>query len=72
MIAAATRGRPATLEADKAYDVAAHIVRLRAIGVTPNVAQNTSGWRSAIDGRTTRYGGYAVSQHLLNQIGGRC
>jgi hypothetical protein len=28
--------------------------------VRPHVAQNTSGRSSAIDGRTTRHGGYAV------------
>ena len=30
-------------------------------GVTPHVAQNTSNRRSAIDGRTTRHAGYAIS-----------
>ena len=29
--------------------------------MTPHVAQNTSNRRSAIDGRTTRHSGYAVS-----------
>ena len=38
---------------------AEHVAALRAIGVTPHVAQNTSGRRSAIDGRTTRHAGYA-------------
>ena len=33
----------------------------RVCGVTPHVAQNTANRRSAIDGRTTRHGGYAVS-----------
>jgi hypothetical protein len=42
-----------TLGADKAYDVAAYIDRLRAIRVTPHVAQNIANRRSAIDGRTT-------------------
>jgi hypothetical protein len=42
-----------TLGADKAYDVAAFIDRLRAIRVTPHVAQNIANRRSAIDGRTT-------------------
>ena len=28
--------------------------------VTPHVAQNTSGRSSAIDGRTTRHGGYGT------------
>ena len=48
MIGAATRSRRATLGADKAYDAAEHVARLRAIGVTPHVAQNTSGRRSAL------------------------
>ena len=68
MIAQATRGRRATLGADKAYDAAEHIARLRAIGVTPHVAQNTTGRRSAIDGRTTRHAGYAISQRLRKRI----
>ena len=38
MIQAAARGRRATFRADKAYDAAYHIARLRAIGVTPHVA----------------------------------
>jgi hypothetical protein len=36
--------------------------------VTPHVAQNTSGRSSAIDGRTTRHAGYAVSQRIRKQI----
>jgi hypothetical protein len=38
------------------------VAGVRARGVTPHVAQNTTNRRSAIDGRTTRHGGYAVSQ----------
>lgn len=68
MIAAATRKSRATLGADKAYDAAEHVAALRAIGVTPHVAQNTSGRRSAIDRRTTRHAGYAVSQRLRKRI----
>lgn len=68
MIRAATRGRRATPGVDKAYDAAEHIARLRAIGVTPQVAQNTSRCRFAIDGRTTRHAGYAVSQRLCKRI----
>src|SRR5277367_6353470 len=51
-----------TLGADKAYDAAEHIARLRQLGVTPHVAQNTNGRRAAIDARTTRHPGYAISQ----------
>ena len=36
--------------------------------VTPHVAQNMSGRRSAIDRRTTRHGGYAVSQRIRKRI----
>ena len=57
-----------TLGADKAYDAAAHIAVLRRLGVTPHVAQNSSGRRSAIDGRTTRHKGYAVSQRIRKRI----
>ena len=37
-------------------------------GVTPHVAQNTSGRSSAIDGRTTRHRGYALSQRLRKRV----
>jgi hypothetical protein len=53
---------------DKAYDTADHVTNLRAINVTPHVAQNDSitstgkRRRSAIDGRTTRHQGYGISQ----------
>jgi IS5 family transposase len=53
--------RRRTLAADKAYDTADFVAGCRAIGVTPHVAQNTTNRRSAIDARTTRHGGYAVS-----------
>ena len=36
--------------------------------MTPHVAQNTSGRRSAIDGRTTRHVGYGISQRLRKRI----
>jgi len=39
------------------------------VQVIPVVAQNTSGRRSAIDGRTTRHGGYAVSQRIEEAFG---
>ena len=50
-----------TLAADKAYDTADFVAEMRRLGVTPHVTQNTKGRRSAIDGRTTRHLGYAVS-----------
>jgi hypothetical protein len=36
------------------YDVADFVAALRALNITPHLAQNTSGRRSAIDRRTTR------------------
>jgi transposase len=50
-----------TLGADKNYDTRDGVRELRERRVTPHVAQNTSGRSSAIDGRTTRHPGYAVS-----------
>ena len=61
-------GRRITVGEDKAYDTADHVTNLRAINVTPHVAQNDSitsagkRRRSAIDGRTTRHQGYSISQ----------
>jgi transposase len=64
----ADRPQPITLGADKAYDAEDFINELRSMKVTPHVAQNTSGRSSAIDGRTTRHGGYAVSQRIRKRI----
>ena len=36
--------------------------------MTPHVTQNTSGRRSAIDGRTTRHAGYAISQRIRKRV----
>ena len=57
-----------TLAADKAYDVADFVARLRGANVTPHVAQNNKNRRSAIDERTTRHPGYAVSQRIRKRI----
>jgi transposase len=52
-----------TLAADKAYDTKDFVRGCRDRGVVPHVTQNEYGnRRSAIDGRTTRHAGYAVSQ----------
>jgi hypothetical protein len=65
-------GRPGnhriTLGADKACDVAGFVADLRDYNVTPHVAQNTANRRSAIDGRTTRRPGYAVSGRVRKRI----
>ncbi len=53
---------------DKAYDTRELVQSLRALKATPHVAQNHNGRRSAIDGRTTRHPGYAVSQRLRKRV----
>ena len=62
------RRRRLTVGEDKAYDTADHVAALREIGVTPHVKRNDAETktgrrrRSAIDARTTRHRGYALSQ----------
>jgi hypothetical protein len=51
-----------TVAADKGYDTRDLVAGLRAMDVTPHVTQHTTGRRSAIDARTTRHPGYAISQ----------
>ncbi len=60
--------RPKTLGGDKNYDTRDCVAAIRGCGVTPHVAQNTSNRRSAIDGRTTRHPGYAVSQRIRKRV----
>jgi hypothetical protein len=57
-----------TLAADRAYDTQGFVSDLRALDVTPHVTQNTTGRRSAIDGRTTRHPGYVASLRLRKRI----
>ena len=57
-----------TVGGDKGFDTAGFVAVLRQLKATPHVAQNTSNRRSAIDGRTTRHGGYAVSQRIRKRI----
>jgi IS5 family transposase len=64
----ADRPKAITLGADKAYDAEDFVNELRSMNVTPHVAQNTSGRSSAIDGRTTRHSGYALSQRIRKRI----
>lgn len=59
---------PTTLGADKNYDTRDCVKDLRTRKVTPHVTQNTSGRRSAIDGRTTRHEGYRVSQRIRKRV----
>jgi transposase len=68
MIVRHSPGARLTLGADKGYDAASFVADMRALNVTPHIAQNVSGRRSAIDGRTTRHPGYAVSQQKRKRI----
>jgi transposase len=64
----ADRPQRITLGGDKGFDTQDFVAELREVNVTPHVAQNTNGRRSAIDGRTTRHPGYAVSQRIRKRI----
>jgi len=60
-----------TVGGDKGFDVPSFVEEVRVRGVTPHVAQKVKG--SAIDGRTTRHDGYAISQRkrqLIEQVFG--
>ncbi len=58
-----------TVGGDKNFDTREFVRKLRRIGVTPHVAQNTERWGgSAIDERTTRHPGYAISQQKRKRI----
>jgi hypothetical protein len=62
------RFHPETVGLDKGYDTRDLVAKLRAPDITPHVAQNTAGRRSAIDGRTTRHAGYAISQRIRMKV----
>jgi transposase len=66
--------RRITLGADRGYDVAAFVTALRDRQVTPHIAADRRISKhgverhSEIDGRTTRHGGYAISQRIRKRI----
>ncbi len=64
----AERPPPITLGGDKNYDTKDFVMELRERAVAPHVAQNDTNRRSAIDGRTTRHPGYAVSMRIRKRI----
>jgi len=63
-----------TLGADKAYDVAEFVAELRQRKVTPHIAidghltKTGKRRKTALDARTTRHPGYAVSQRIRKRI----
>ena len=66
VMVARTLTKPATLGADKGYDVAEFVDALREAKVTPHVAQKAK--HSAIDGRTMRHAGYKQSLKIRKRI----
>jgi transposase len=69
-----SRSRRITLGADKAYDVTQFVHDLRGRSVTPHIAidghvrKNGTPRKTAVDGRTTRHIGYAISQRCRKRI----
>src|SRR5271168_2261249 len=58
-----------TVGGDKGFDTAEFVAECRHMNVTPHVARNTGRpGGSAIDARTTRHSGYAVSQKKRKRI----
>jgi len=62
------RKRRIQVAADKAYDEAVFVERMRQMRVTPQVNQYTGQRRSAIDQRTTRHPGYEQGQRKRRNI----
>lgn len=54
-----------TVSGDRGYDDAGFVDSLRSLNATPHVAQKQ---RSAVDARTTRHPGYAVSQRIRKRV----
>ena len=62
-------GRRRTFGGDKNYDTQEVVAVARELGTTPHVTQNVNrSGGSAIDARTTRHAGYAMSQHCRPRI----
>src|SRR5271157_4254630 len=61
--------RRITLAGDKGYDTRDFVANCRTLGVTPHVAQNEARpGGSALDPRTVRHPGYAISQSIRKQV----
>jgi transposase len=60
--------RQVTLGGDKGYDTRGFVAATRELNVTPHVAQNDRHRHSAIDQRTTRHEGYAISQRKRKRV----
>jgi len=68
LLSARPTTRRITLGGDKNCDTHQFVEDLRALQVTPHVAQHMTNRASAIDGRTTRHPGYTVSQQKRKRV----
>jgi transposase len=68
MIGSMAGQEPITVGGDKGYDTKDFVAQSRQMNATPHVAQNNKGRKSAIDGRTTRHPGYAISQTKRKRV----
>jgi transposase len=68
MIGGKAEWKRVTLGGDKGYDTAGFVAQLRALNITPHIAQNDTNRRSAIDARTTWHEGYAISQRKRKRV----
>jgi transposase len=69
MIEAIPGDHQVTVGADKNYDTKDFVAEARNLQATPHVAQNIHARRnSAVDGRTTRHAGYAISQQKRKRV----
>jgi hypothetical protein len=69
MLAQIPGTKPVTVGGDKGFDTRGFVADCRHLRVTPHVAQNHARpGGSALDGRTTRHPGYAISQRKRKRI----
>ncbi len=68
MAEAISPGKRVTLGGDKNYDTRELVRELRGMNITPDVGQNTTKRRSAVDERTTRHAGYEISQRKRKRV----
>jgi hypothetical protein len=68
MLESIAGNQPVTVGTDKNFDTKNFVAEARNLKVTPHVAQNNKGRKSAIDGRTTRHTGYLISQRKRKRV----
>ena len=65
MLEGVHKSRRVTVGADKGYDTQDFVIRCRGMKITPHVARRQT---SKVDGRTTRHGGYHISQRIRKRV----